>query len=357
MPKWMHQKIARRNMPIMAVVAVSAIIYADMLLFYLITRTPSPLEGFDAVAYKNEQTTMVFLIAVISTIVVMLFCTIFGVIYNKKNVNHPGVAAAVTFVFAYVLVMLWVVACSGQDPQRQIMFFASIQFLVAGLIMFNPLVSIAYFAVSFVRFGAMLSLNGQLTDRVVGDLAYLAFLCALINIIMYGLFVRVNERERDIIDISQRDELTGAKNRHALRADFASHYNTEVFVMLCDIDDFKHYNDDFDHTVGDKLLRKFYFALRDAFGDECVYRYGGDEFLIVSAEFGSAEYGRKVQKVANKLAETRVEESETKLTYSGGYTRGVACNNDDFRAMLQKADANLIEAKRRGKNQLVGEYF
>ena len=354
-PKWVHQAIARRNMPIMAVLAASAILYAAMLLFFLITRTPSSLDGFDAAAYKTDQTAMVFTIATVSTVIVMAACVAFAVVYIRKKLVRPGIATAVTFVFSYVLVMLWVVACSGQDPQRQIMFFASMQFLVAGLIIFNPIVSIAYFTVSYVRFGAMLSLNGQLTGKMPGDLAYLAFLCVLINVVIYGLFVRVTEREHDIVNLSQRDELTGAKNRHALRADFAKYYGNELFVMLCDIDDFKHYNDDFDHTIGDNLLRNFYYALREGFGDECVYRYGGDEFLVVSVEFGSAEFQQKVKKVADQLAEIDVEGNDRKLTYSGGYMRGVVNGNDDFRVMLHQADENLLEAKRCGKNQLVGD--
>ena len=341
-------------MPIMGVVAVTAILYASMLLFFLVTRTPSSLDGFDAVAYRNEQTTAVFLIAVISTIIVMLACIVFAFVYVRKNLVRPGIAAATSFVFSYVLVMLWVVACSGMDPQRQIMFFASMQFLVAGLIVFDPLVAIAYFAVSFLRFGFMLSANGQLADKMVGDLAYLAFLAALINIIVYGLFVRVHEREHDIIGISQRDELTGAKNRHALRADFGSHYGIELFVMLCDIDDFKHYNDDFDHTVGDNLLKQFYFALREAFGDECVYRYGGDEFLVVSPEFGDAEFHKKVQKVSAQLAEAKVGEADARLTYSGGYVCGIARDNAVFRKMMHDADENLLTAKRTGKDRIVG---
>ncbi len=356
-PKWLHQAIARRNMPIMGVLAASAIVFAAMLLFYLLTRTPSNLDGFDAVAYASDHATLVFTVAATATIVIMLAIVVFAVVYLRKNLVRPGIATAVTFVFAYVLVMLWVLACSGQDPQRQIMFFASMQFLVAGLIVFNPMVSAVYFILTYSRFGYMLYANGLLAGKMGSDLVYLAFICLFVNIVMYGLFARVNEREHEIVALSQRDELTGAKNRHALRADFTSYNGADLFVMLCDIDDFKHYNDDFDHSVGDRLLRGFYFALREGFGDECVYRYGGDEFLVVSVEFGSAEFERKVKKVAEQLKHIDIGDESQSLTYSGGYMRGKVSNNDEFRLMLHKADENLMAAKRRGKNQLVGECF
>ena len=354
-PKWMHQEISRRNMPLMAVGAASAIMYACMLLFFLFTKTPSSLEGFDAAAYASDHSYLIFRISVVSTVVVMTACLVFAIIYRRRNLVRPGIATAVTFVFAYVLVMLWVVACSGQEPERQVLFFASMQFLVAGLIVFNPVVSILYFAVTYLRFGSMMAANGLMSASMSGDLIYLAFLDVLISVVVYGLFVRVHEREHDLAALSMRDELTGAKNRHALRGDFAGYYGIELFVMLCDIDDFKRFNDDYDHEVGDALLRQFYFALREAFGDECVYRYGGDEFLIVSSEFGTAEFERKVKKVADQLSEVEIEGEKAGLTYSGGYQRGVADDNEAFRLMLHHADENLIKAKHLGKNQLVGE--
>lgn len=353
-PRWMHEAIARRNMPVMAIVAATTAMFSGMLVFYLLTGLPCPIDGFDEVAHETPEKTTIYLIATISGTIIMIGSCIFAVVYFVKKWKHPGLATVVTIVFAFVFALLWVTAESGCTPDRQMLFFSSLEFLLAALIVFDPIISIIYFPVVFARFGVTLSLNGQLVGAMTRDLVYLASISILVCLVVYGLFARVQERDRAVGARAFRDELTGARNRHCLRDDFPAHFGKDVYVMLCDIDDFKHYNDDFDHEVGDNLLVQFFYALREAFGDECVYRYGGDEFLVVSAEFDDDGFRQKANKAAEQLSKVEVDGEDAKLTFSGGFVHDVALDNDAFRDMLHRADANLIEAKRAGKNQVVG---
>ena len=229
-----------------------------------------------------------------------------------------------------------------------------IQVLITGLFIFDPLVSLVYFAATFFLFGVTADLAGQLVGEIEKDLAYLAVLDTVVSWVIHGLFIRAVMREQATLRISRRDELSGAKNRHCLRYDFDAFKNADLFVMLCDVDSFKLYNDRFGHAVGDEVIKQFYYALREAFGDECVYRYGGDEFLVVSPDFNPGQFERKVKKVSDQLEEIEIEGRSAELTYSGGYIRGTAASSSSFREMLRRADENLLEAKRAGKDQIIG---
>ena len=353
-PRWMHQAMARRNMPVMAAVSAATALFGIMLVFYLFSGLPCPIDGFDDVAYKTPDTTAFYRFAVVGATVVMIAVCVFAIVYYRKKWNHPGIATVVTVVFAFSFAALWITAESGGSAERQAIFFSSLQFLLAALFVFDPILSIAYFGFAYFFFGSALDYSGLLTAAMTRDLIYLAFIDFLVCTVVYSLFVRAQERERVVGAQAHRDELTGAKNRHCLRDDFATYLGEDIFVMLCDIDDFKHYNDDFGHDTGDELLRQFYFALREAFGDECVYRYGGDEFLVVSVEFGSEDFRRKAQKTRSQIAAAKIGGEPAGLTYSGGCVHGIAADNDAFRDMLHQADENLLEAKRNGKDRVVG---
>ena len=81
---------------------------------------------------------------------------------------------------------------------------------------------------------------------------------------------------------SRTDELTGLLNCEALREDFEQYFGKALCVMSCDIDQFKFYNDTYGHIRGDEILSVVSRLFQKHFGYNGVYRYGGDEFLIIS---------------------------------------------------------------------------
>lgn len=358
-PRWLHEAIARRNIPVVMAGAFIVALFSAMLSFYLVTGLPCPVDGFDRALAEDPDVASRFLVSCSIATVILLAIAVVALMNLKRGVRRPGIVTAMTVVFIFIMSMVWGMAEAGNPADRQLLIFASIQFLAAGLLVLDPLVSLVYFAFTFFIFGISVNLAGQMSDMAAQDLVYLMILDVAVSWVVNGLFVRGAQREHAVFTKSQRDELTGAKNRHCLRDDFSTYLGKDIFVMLCDIDDFKHYNDEYDHSVGDHLLQQFYYALREAFGDECVYRYGGDEFLIVSMEFGEEEFARKIGKVDKQLARVTLENASdaksASLTYSGGYVSGLSGDNAMFRALLHTADERLLEAKRAGKNQVKGD--
>ena len=87
------------------------------------------------------------------------------------------------------------------------------------------------------------------------------------------------------------DPLTGLRNRHGLVADLAQldhlslRYGRSYCIAMCDIDAFKAYNDAYGHPAGDQALRTVAAVFSEVArqGDR-VYRYGGEEFLVLLPE-------------------------------------------------------------------------
>lgn len=87
------------------------------------------------------------------------------------------------------------------------------------------------------------------------------------------------------------DTLTEVANRLRLEEDLealqaeVSRYRRNVCVAMCDLDEFKCYNDHYGHVAGDEALRQIAQAISQSLRQaDRVYRYGGEEFLVLLSE-------------------------------------------------------------------------
>lgn len=345
---------ARRNMLILAFGGLFAALFGGMISVCMVFGLPCPVEGLDeAMAASPEKANRYKVFCPVVTLLLVLV-SVYASIYLRTKRCHPRGASFVAMLFSLLAVMLWGVAASGRNLGDQLLIYSSIQFLIAGLIVFSPFFSLGYFSFSSSLFAIMLDAVGSLNAHVAGEVTYLFTMDVVISWVVYSLHRRGVLHEIRVADMSRRDELTGAKNRHYLRDDFPTFVGNKVFIMLCDIDNFKHFNDAYDHSVGDALLKDFYYALYEVFGDECTYRYGGDEFLVVTPDFDEGDFQRKAARVTGQLELVTIGDSPAGLTFSGGYVWGISDSETDYRLMLHAADANLLKAKQSGKNRLVG---
>jgi diguanylate cyclase (GGDEF)-like protein len=114
--------------------------------------------------------------------------------------------------------------------------------------------------------------------------------CASLVRQLSATFVHARRHEQ-VLDLSQRDGLTGLYNRRYLDAFLRSEiercarYGTTVSVLLLDLDHFKSYNDTFGHLAGDEALRQLAATITKAQrGTDVIARYGGEEFAVVLPE-------------------------------------------------------------------------
>lgn len=153
---------------------------------------------------------------------------------------------------------------------------------------------------------------------------------------------------------SQRDKLTELKNRFGFHSDYQTKYRQATpptSLIICDIDFFKKVNDTYGHNAGDAVLIHVAKILSTISGN--VYRWGGEEFIIVLEDAnisGAASTAEKIrQAVMNSVC--KFEDKEIRVTMSFGCAEiNSALSIEDN---IKIADARLYRAKETGRNRVV----
>jgi len=151
---------------------------------------------------------------------------------------------------------------------------------------------------------------------------------------------------RLLAEASLRDELTGLGNRRSVDEGFGELRAGDA-IVVADLDQFKDLNDSRGHLAGDHALRAFGHHVSDSLREEdWAARLGGDEFLIVLRD-GGAEAGSVVRRLAEAWRRTLPS-----TTFSAGIA--VHRSGSSPGDTLEHADATLYEAKRLGRDRIIG---
>jgi diguanylate cyclase (GGDEF)-like protein len=159
----------------------------------------------------------------------------------------------------------------------------------------------------------------------------------------------------------RRDPLTDVANRLCMHEDLetledrAQRYGHTYAVVICDIDFFKSYNDEFGHQAGDKVLRRVAEALSSGCrrGDT-VYRYGGEEFLLVLPEQGDEQTLATAERVRALVQSLGIPSSQKAPNAVVTISAGAAVREPDASGpddVIKAADGALYEAKEGGRNR------
>lgn len=178
---------------------------------------------------------------------------------------------------------------------------------------------------------------------------------AEIKFMLGGLFDRFIEVE------SGRDALTRLLNRRFLPAvltremALARRSGVPFAVLLLDLDRFKKINDTYGHTAGDLVLQQAADLVTGSVrAGDFVFRYGGEEMLVVLVEVGREQALQVAESIRQKFAAEplRVGDGQTTQVTT---SVGIATYNGhpDYETMLKDADGALYEAKEAGRNRCV----
>jgi two-component system chemotaxis response regulator CheY len=169
---------------------------------------------------------------------------------------------------------------------------------------------------------------------------------------------------RELLSLSLTDTLTGLGNRRRMEEDLTRTHARAIRVgrsyamMLLDIDHFKLYNDHYGHQAGDEALRRLALCLGESVReDESIYRYGGEEFLVLMPDCSvedAAQAGERIRHAVTDCAMPHAFRPTTPavVTLSGGVSCWAPGSSHSVPDLLHRADKALFEAKEAGRDRV-----
>jgi two-component system, cell cycle response regulator len=158
------------------------------------------------------------------------------------------------------------------------------------------------------------------------------------------------------------DGLTQVGNRLKMREDLeilftrVAEQGESYCAVMFDVDYFKQYNDRYGHLQGDEVLRKVADTLlKGSRPKDEIYRYGGEEFLLVMPErsieaaYDAAERHRA--RIEN-LVIPNIGSPASAVTISAGVAAIAPSSRASIKEWLESADGALYRAKQSGRNQV-----
>jgi diguanylate cyclase (GGDEF)-like protein len=284
------------------------------------------------------------------------------------------------------LLLAMVTIHNMRDEARSIMLMLFVAMFFFGVFGLTTRQFLRLAALSVLAYAGLMLFEYH--DRSLQTPSFRMELLRLVSLVMItvwlsfvgGYFARLRQKLADrrdalqdalaqVRELSERDELTGARNRrHLMRAlererQRAARTGATFSVALLDIDRFKQFNDVHGHQIGDEILGAFCACVQQCARDLDVLaredvddsfgRYGGEEFLLLLPH-------TPLDGAMQCLDRIRVTVEATPFRTSAGalgatFSAGVAeyRSGESGAHLLARADAALYRAKREGRNRVL----
>lgn len=170
---------------------------------------------------------------------------------------------------------------------------------------------------------------------------------------------RAKKSEAKLTEQASYDALTELYNRETIESQIdneitlAEARKSEMAVLFIDVDDFKHYNDNYSHATGDQVLKFLAKTIKETVdGIGFAGRYGGDEFVAMIRNAETNSPAEIAQKIIDKLAAGFDADIGERLSVS--VSIGIAVIKDNYNTrteyLIGKADDAMYSVKKSGKS-------
>lgn len=181
------------------------------------------------------------------------------------------------------------------------------------------------------------------------------FFSTIIAILIWFSIFFLNIKNKRIKELALNDPLTHIYNRNFFyeivnrENSRAIRQNSEIYIAMLDIDNFKNVNDTYGHVTGDyvlkELVKQISLSLRNT---DILARFGGEEFIILLPDTKNDDAFLVMERLRKNIY---AHEFQTvgKISVSIGIAEHIP--NDSIDLSIEKADTALYNAKRNGKNR------
>lgn len=167
----------------------------------------------------------------------------------------------------------------------------------------------------------------------------------------------LEQANRKLDKLATYDMLTGVNNRRKLEMDIVTavekkeKYDSPFSIIMFDIDCFKQINDQFGHKMGDVILHEMASIVKRVLREsDRLFRWGGDEFVILLQETTLKNAYKAAEKVRKTIEAYDFEVENTRITISVGV--GEYTGEGGIDQFLSGVDNALLKAKAGGKNRV-----
>lgn len=288
---------------------------------------------------------------------------IFLIVYKEYGTQLARYALLAFYVVVIAAVTVFMVSCN----------YHNIGLSISMCYLFAIMVAPTYEALDTVIVCALIAVSWWLPGRLPYAENYNLFKHFLLRFsIVAGflatrsVFLRQAGNERDLAELNRayallayNDTVTGALTRKALelyRVFLAEVLQPErISGIICDIDDFKSYNDHYSHVAGDAVLKQVAGSMLAALErDDCyLFRFGGEEFAVLLPEADEEEACRVARRLLEAVRAAAIPREDIPgspiVTASFGVASGTPTEMRD-RSLMIRADEQLYLCKSSGKN-------
>ena len=327
------------GLPDKKIMAMMGRSFKEKLLLLLCAILAVAVTPFAILRFRHDQ----WPAALLDTSVVCVMLGLFLHVYFTRETRVPGIALSLIFTVAAL---------------------GSIYLLGNGQIYWAyPALTAAFFLLE-TRYAALfsgaslLAIEAMLWRTTPAATIFTITLTLLTSMLFAYAFAVTASRQRSrLSQLAMIDPLTGTGNRRAqnekLDAANALFRRAEVpaNILILDIDHFKKINDRHGHITGDDVLLEMADLIRaNTRPTETLYRYGGEEFIIIAehtALSGAAQLAEKLR----RLIEQNTFSADIRLTVSFGVAE--LHRSEGRQGWLSRADDALFQAKNEGRNRVV----
>ena len=245
------------------------------------------------------------------------------------------------------------------DPDHQAVTFLMFILSMPVFILDRP---IRLFAIStaWTALFSILCCVSKDSDLIRADIYHaLEFYMASIAVSFVVLRVRLislQSRELEQYHV-EHDDLTDTRNRRSLEKRMDLYLNRQLVTVLADLDQLTLYNDFYGHSTGDEILVSFTRIVKDVFGQEHCYRFGGDEVFCIMINATEQDCMDKLQLCREKIQKMTFSGNAIGATCSFGYVIGKPGSRKQFNEMAQLAEIYVHQANKQGRDRIQGGIF